>query len=75
MNAVALGAAGSGNDNEDGSGDSVGDRQENFKLVTTYRPILFVDFMGDKELVVVERPLVDVLAKLPPAFFKPKYGT
>lgn len=48
--------------------------QENFKVVTTYRPILFVDFVGEKELVVVERPLVDVLAKLPPAFFKPKYG-
>ncbi|KAI0343914.1 hypothetical protein BDW22DRAFT_1392002 [Trametopsis cervina] len=48
--------------------------QENFKTVTTYRPILFVDFVGERELVVVERPLVDVLAKLPPAFFKPKYG-
>ncbi|KAI0374397.1 WD40 repeat-like protein [Pilatotrama ljubarskyi] len=29
---------------------------------------------GRIELVVVERPLVDVLAKLPPAYFKPKYG-
>lgn len=48
--------------------------QDNFKLVTHYRPILFADFIGPAELVVVERPLVDVLAKLPPAFFKPKYG-
>ena len=48
--------------------------QRNFKLVTHYRPLLFVDFMGPAELLVVERPLVDVLAKLPPAFFKPKYG-
>lgn len=48
--------------------------QDNFKIVTHYRPILFVDFIGPSELVVVERPLVDVLAKLPPAFFKPKYG-
>jgi len=43
-------------------------------LVTHYRPILFVGFVGRGELVVVERPLVDVLARLPPAFFKPKYG-
>lgn len=49
-------------------------QQDNFKLVTHYRPILFVDFIGPGELVVVERPLVDVLSKLPPAFFKPKYG-
>lgn len=47
---------------------------QNFKLVTHYRPILFADFLAPGELVVVERPLVDVLAKLPPAYFKPKYG-
>ncbi|KAH8100539.1 WD40 repeat-like protein [Cristinia sonorae] len=46
----------------------------NFKLITTYRPILFAEFIASGELVVVERPLVDVLAKLPPAYFKPKYG-
>lgn len=49
-------------------------QQQNFKLVTHYRPILFVDFIAPAELVVVERPLVDVLAKMPPAYFKPKYG-
>lgn len=46
----------------------------NFRMVTHYRPILHVDFLGPGELVVVERPLVDVLATLPPAYFKPKYG-
>lgn len=46
----------------------------NFKVVTTYRPILFADFVAPGEMVVVERPLVDVLARLPPAYFKPKYG-
>ncbi|KAI0359174.1 WD40 repeat-like protein [Trametes cingulata] len=50
------------------------EQQRNFKLVTHYRPLLFVDFVAAGELVVVERPLVDVLAKLPPAYFKPKYG-
>ncbi|KAI1797668.1 WD40 repeat-like protein [Ganoderma leucocontextum] len=49
-------------------------QQRNFKLVTHYRPLLFVDFVAPGELVVIERPLVDILAKLPPAYFKPKYG-
>ncbi|KAF9459481.1 WD40-repeat-containing domain protein [Collybia nuda] len=45
-----------------------------FKMITHYRPILFVDFLNSGELVVVERPLVDVLSTLPPAYFKQKYG-
>ena len=57
-----------------GAEDGGGLQQDNFKLVTHYRPILFVDFIAPGELVVVERPLVDILAKLPPAFFKAKYG-
>ena len=48
--------------------------EKNFAVVVKYRPTLFVDFIGPKELVVVERPLVDVMQRLPPAFFKPKYG-
>ena len=50
------------------------DGQQNFKLITHYRPILFADYIGQGELVVVERPLVDVLATLPPPYFKAKYG-
>jgi len=49
-------------------------QSNNFKMVTQYRAILHVDFLGPGELLVVERPLVDVLATLPPAYFKPKYG-
>ncbi|XP_006454787.1 hypothetical protein AGABI2DRAFT_198370 [Agaricus bisporus var. bisporus H97] len=45
------------------------------RLVTHYRPILHVDFLDDGELVIVERPLVDVLRTLPPAYFKHKYGS
>lgn len=45
-----------------------------FKMITQYRPILCCDFLSKKELVVVERPLVDVLMTLPPAYFKHKYG-
>ncbi|EJD04371.1 WD40 repeat-like protein [Fomitiporia mediterranea MF3/22] len=47
----------------------------NFKLISRYRPILCVDFLSPGELLVVERPLLDILRGLPPAFFKPKYGT
>ena len=51
------------------------DTPTNFKLITRYRPILRAGFLGPRELVVVERPLVDVLRTLPPAFFKPRYGS
>ena len=46
----------------------------NFKLITQYRQILLAEFLAAGELVVVERPLTDVLAGLPPPYFKPKYG-
>jgi U3 small nucleolar RNA-associated protein 4 len=45
-----------------------------YKMVTQYRPILCCGFLDKDELVVVERPLVDVLLTLPPAYFKHKYG-
>lgn len=48
--------------------------QQNFKFVNQYRSLMFMDYISPGELVVVERPLVDVLSKMPPAFFKPKYG-
>ncbi|EAU93462.1 U3 small nucleolar RNA-associated protein 4 [Coprinopsis cinerea okayama7 len=44
------------------------------RMVMTYRPILCADLLSSEELVVVERPLVDVLATLPPAYFKHRYG-
>lgn len=44
------------------------------KVVTHYRPIIAVDFLASAELMVVERPMVDVLASLPPAYFRHKYG-
>ncbi|KAJ7786079.1 quinon protein alcohol dehydrogenase-like superfamily [Mycena metata] len=55
--------------------DPTSEDNANFKMVTHYRPILHVDFLAPGELVVVERPLVDVLATLPPAYFVHKYGT
>ena len=58
-----------------GDGEAEAEEDTNFKLNHRYRPILFAEFMGPGELLVVERPLIDVLATLPPALFKPKYGT
>jgi len=57
--------------------DAMGDEEKqwrDYKMITQYRPILCCDFLTKEELVVVERPLVDVLMTLPPAFFKHKYG-
>lgn len=48
---------------------------KNFTVLTHYRPLLFVDFLDCGEMVVVERPLLDVMSAMPPAFFKPKYGS
>ncbi|KAG6832228.1 hypothetical protein H0H92_004193 [Tricholoma furcatifolium] len=50
------------------------DTHVDFKMIMHYRPILYLDFLAGGELVVVERPLVDVLSDLPPAYFKHKYG-
>ena len=46
-----------------------------FKMITHYRPILCCDFLSKDELVVVERPSMDVLMSLPPAYFRHKYGS
>ncbi|KAI5119929.1 hypothetical protein M0805_000894 [Coniferiporia weirii] len=67
---------GDGDEDEEGAeGDADADALSNFRLVTRYRPILRADFLGAGELLVVERPLVDMLSALPPAFFKPRYGS
>lgn len=44
------------------------------RMATHYRAMLFLDFLTNGELVVVERPLIDILSTLPPPYFKPKYG-
>lgn len=46
-----------------------------FSMFTQYRNLLAVEFINSDEMVVVERPLLDVLSTLPPAYFKAKYGT
>lgn len=47
----------------------------NFQLLFKYQPLMFLDFMGPDSMVVVERPMFGILEKLPPSFYKAKYGT
>lgn len=42
---------------------------------TQYKNMLGVEFLNSNEMVIVERPLLDVLSAMPPAYFKAKYGT
>lgn len=37
-------------------------------------PVAFVSFLGDKELLALEKPWEDVLATLPPPVFRHRYG-
>lgn len=46
-----------------------------FNVIRKYREMLMVDFLGEGEMVVVERPIIDVLQTLPPAYFKARYGS
>jgi WD40 repeat protein len=45
-----------------------------WKLFKAYQP-LFVDFVDDEALVVVERPWLKVLQFLPPPFYRQRFGT
>lgn len=49
-------------------------RDESSQVVTRYRDIMLVDLLGPRELIVVERPAVEILQSLRPAYYKPKYG-
>jgi U3 small nucleolar RNA-associated protein 4 len=51
-----------------------GEQEQELRMINRYRPVLYAGFFDEGELIVVERPLVDVFAGLPPAFYKPRYG-
>lgn len=44
-------------------------------VITQYKHLLGVEFLNSNEMVVVERPILDVLSDMPPAYFKARYGT
>ncbi|KAJ6652485.1 hypothetical protein lerEdw1_011455 [Lerista edwardsae] len=46
-----------------------------FKICKKYQPLMFVDLLDEKSLVVVERPLADIQAQLPPPVSRKRFGT
>lgn len=45
------------------------------RVLHKYKMVLGLDFLQNGELCVVERPFMDILPELPPAFYTPRYGT
>jgi len=60
---------------DDGEEDEGKGTEMGLEVWRKYRNMLAVDFFDSKEMVIVERPFMDVMASLPPAYFKFKYGT
>ena len=53
-----------------------GERQNNnFTICLRYPGMIFMDFLGDNELVVVEQPWIDIVNDLPDALERKRYGT
>jgi len=44
-------------------------------VLSRYNPILFFETLQDDSFVVIERPWVSVVQKLPPPLYRPRYGT
>ncbi|KAG1689593.1 hypothetical protein DVH05_002102 [Phytophthora capsici] len=44
------------------------------RVVNRYRPLAFVDFVAENEMVIVETPWLKVLSRLPGALHRHKYG-
>ncbi|KAF9433718.1 U3 small nucleolar RNA-associated protein [Entomortierella beljakovae] len=47
----------------------------NFQLLHKFQPLMFVDFVGDNSLAVVELPFIKILSSLPPSYYRASYGT
>ncbi|KAM4018697.1 U3 small nucleolar RNA-associated protein 4 homolog [Anomaloglossus baeobatrachus] len=46
-----------------------------FKITRKFQPLLFMDLLDDGELVLVERPLTDIITRLPPPMKQKKFAT
>ncbi|KAF9190734.1 U3 small nucleolar RNA-associated protein [Haplosporangium sp. Z 767] len=51
------------------------EEEHNFQLLHKFQPLMFVDFVGDNSLVVVELPFIKILSSLPPSYYRASYGT
>ncbi|KAE8608672.1 hypothetical protein XENTR_v10011563 [Xenopus tropicalis] len=46
-----------------------------FKITKKFQPLMFMDLLSDGDLVLVERPISDIVANLPPPMKQKKFGT
>lgn len=46
-----------------------------FKICKKFQPLLYADLLDNDSIVVVERPLMDIYAQLPPPVRQKKFGT
>ncbi|CEG47522.1 WD40 repeat protein [Plasmopara halstedii] len=59
---------------DDSEGELVELEDSFCRVVNRYRPLSFVDFVAENEIVVVETPWLQVLSRLPGALHRHKYG-
>jgi len=50
------------------------DLNKNFTICLRYAGIIFQDFLGDNEMVIVEQPWLSIVNALPDALERPRYG-
>ncbi|KAJ3286543.1 hypothetical protein HDU76_007964 [Blyttiomyces sp. JEL0837] len=46
-----------------------------FSMNHAFGPLMFFGFLGTDEAVAVERPLLSVIEKLPPGYYRKRYGS
>jgi hypothetical protein len=51
------------------------DLNRNFAITLKYRPVLFADYLGPGELLVVEEPWLKIMQRLPDPLFRQRFGT
>ena len=47
----------------------------NFSICLRYTGVIFMDFVDESELVIVEQPWLDIVNALPDALERKRYGT
>ena len=65
---------GEGDDADDNGSDTAVTTANNFKICMQYSNLLFFDFIGKQELVVVEQPWLDVVGRLGEVKDRKVYG-
>ncbi len=48
--------------------------QRSFRIMEQFGPILFMDYLSDTEIVIVERPWLHIVEHLPDVLYRHQYG-